>query len=47
MKSKLDWQKMEVVNVFDEATLWAAPFGRLLLEDIPMQPKCSKRFCES
>ena len=39
MKRILDWQKMEVVNIFDEATLWAAPFGRLLLENIPMKPK--------
>ena len=39
MKNNLDWQKKEVVNIFDEATLWAAPFVKLLLENIPMEPK--------
>ena len=28
-----------MVNIFDEVTLWSAPFGRLLLENIPMTPK--------
>lgn len=37
MKKKLDYQKREVANIFDEVTLWSAPFGRLLLEHIPMQ----------
>ena len=37
MKKKLDYQKREVANIFDEVTLWSAPFGRLLLENIPMQ----------
>jgi len=36
MKGILDFQKKEIVNVFDEISLWAAPFGRLLLEHIPM-----------
>jgi len=39
MKKILDWQKKEVVNIFDEATLWGAPFGKLLLENIPMKAK--------
>ena len=36
MKKLLNWEKEEVANIFDEATLWSAPFGRLLLENIPM-----------
>ena len=36
MKGVLDWQKKETVNVFDEVNLWTAPFGRLMLENIPM-----------
>jgi len=36
MKGKLDWQSQRVVNIWDEITLWSAPFGRLLLENIPM-----------
>lgn len=39
MKKLLNWQSKEVVNIFDEVTLWSAPFGRLLLENIPMRPK--------
>ncbi|MEL6253129.1 MAG: class I SAM-dependent methyltransferase [Bacteroidota bacterium] len=39
MKKKLDYQKREVANIFDEVSLWSAPFGRLLLEHIPMQAK--------
>ena len=39
MKGTLDWQSSEVVNIFDEASLWAAPFGQLLLQHIPMHPK--------
>lgn len=38
MKKILDWQSKQVVNIFDEITLWSAPFGRLLLENIPMKP---------
>jgi len=38
MKKILDWESREVVNIFDEVTLWSAPFGRLLLENIPMIP---------
>lgn len=41
MKNKLDFHSPEVVNIFDEASLWAAPFGRLLLENIPMKPKAN------
>lgn len=37
MKGVLDFQKPEIVNVFDEISLWSAPFGRLLLENIPMK----------
>jgi len=37
MKPILDYQKQEVANIFDEVNLWAAPFGRLLLENIPMK----------
>ena len=38
MKKILDWQDQSVADIFDEATLWSAPFGRLLLENIPMKP---------
>jgi arsenite methyltransferase len=37
MKKILDYQKKEVVAVFDEVNLWSAPFGKLLLENIPMK----------
>ncbi|HQY19257.1 MAG TPA: class I SAM-dependent methyltransferase [Ignavibacteria bacterium] len=37
MKKVLDWHTQEVVNIFDEASIWAAMFGRLLLENIPMK----------
>ncbi len=37
-KNKLDYQTKEVANIFDEASLWAAPFGQLMLENIPMKP---------
>ena len=37
MKKNLNWQSKEIVNIFDEVSLWSAPFGRLLLENIPMQ----------
>lgn len=37
MKNKLDWQKKAVVKIYNEVNLWSAPFGRLLLENIPMQ----------
>ena len=39
MKKLLDYQSRDVANIFDEVTLWSAPFGRLLLENIPMKPK--------
>lgn len=37
MKKLLDWQSKEIVNIVDEITLWSAPFGKLLLENIPMK----------
>jgi len=37
MKKILDWEAKEVVDIFDEVTLWSAPFGKLLLENIPMK----------
>ena len=39
MKEILDWKTKEVVNIWDEVSLWSAPFGRLLLENIPMKSK--------
>lgn len=41
MKKILDWESREVVNIFDEVTLWSAPFGRMLLENIPMMPRAT------
>lgn len=41
MKKILDWTSQEVANIFDEATLWSAPFGKMLLENIPMPPEAS------
>lgn len=41
MKKILDWEKKAVVNIFDEVTLWSAPFGQLLLDNIPMFPKAT------
>lgn len=38
MKQNLDWETAAIANIFDEVTLWSAPFGRLLLENIPMVP---------
>ena len=38
MKQTLNWKSREVVNIYDEVSLWSAPFGRLLLENIPMMP---------
>lgn len=37
MKRLLDWQSEEVVSIYDEVNLWSAPFGRMLLENIPMK----------
>ncbi len=37
MKKLLDAQSKSIVNIYDEINLWSAPFGRLLLENIPMQ----------
>lgn len=39
MKEILDWQNEKIVSVYDELTLWSAPFGRMLLENIPMVHK--------
>ena len=33
----MDWKRKEIVNIYDEVSLWSAPFGRLLLENIPMK----------
>ena len=38
MKALLDWRSPAVADIYDELHLWSAPFGRLLLENIPMQP---------
>lgn len=37
LKDLPDWQTAEVASIFDEVTLWSAPFGRLLLENIPLK----------
>jgi len=37
MKKLLDWKSKDVLSIFDEVTLWSAPFGRLLLENMPMK----------
>jgi len=37
VKPILNWRDKSVVAHFNEVTLWSAPFGRLLLENIPMQ----------
>jgi len=37
MKEKLNFQDPEIVNIYDEVNLWTAPFGRLLLENMPMK----------
>lgn len=40
MKKTLNWQLQEIANIYDEAPLWSAPFGKLLLDNIPMKPNC-------
>ena len=40
MKKFLDWQLKEVADIYDEVPLWSAPFGKLLLDNIPMKPNC-------
>lgn len=37
MKNLLDWKTQSVANIYDEANLWSAPFGKLLLDNIPMK----------
>lgn len=37
IKSNLNYQEPEIVNIYDEVNLWTAPFGRLLLENMPMK----------
>jgi len=37
VKPLLNWRDKTVVQHFNEVTLWSAPFGRLLLENIPMK----------
>lgn len=39
MKGILNWLSPAVVNIYDEVSLWSAPFARLLLENIPMAAK--------
>lgn len=41
MKQLLDWKTKEVVNIYDEVSLWSAPFGQILLEHIPMKKGAS------
>lgn len=36
MKKTLDWRSETIVNIYDEVSLWSAPFGKTLLENIPM-----------
>lgn len=36
-KKILDWQNKEIVEIYDELPLWSAPFGNILLENIPLQ----------
>lgn len=36
MKDLLNWESKEVVTIYDEVSLWAAPFALTLLEHIPM-----------
>ena len=36
MKELVDWNTTKVVNIFDELTLWSAPFGQMMLEHMPM-----------
>ncbi|MGB0431636.1 MAG: class I SAM-dependent methyltransferase [Bacteroidia bacterium] len=37
MMKSLDWQSEEIVNIYDDVSLWSAPFGKMLLENIPMR----------
>lgn len=37
IKKTLDWQSKEMVEIYDEAPLWSAPLGNILLDNIPMQ----------
>lgn len=37
MKDRLDWKQPSVANIYDELSLWSAPFGDLLLQNIPMK----------
>lgn len=37
MKKNLDWQSPKLVKHYDDAPLWSAPFGQLLLENIPLK----------
>ena len=41
MKQILDARNEAVINILDDLTLWSAPFGRLLLENIPMKQKAT------
>ena len=35
-KQALDWQSPDVVSIYDDVSLWSAPFAQLLLENVPM-----------
>ena len=37
MKPLLNWRDPAIVNIYDEVCLWSAPFGLLMLEQIPMR----------
>ena len=36
MKPLLDWKSKKVVGHYNDVSLWSAPFGKLLLENLPM-----------
>jgi ubiquinone/menaquinone biosynthesis C-methylase UbiE len=36
LNKTLDWQRKDFVNQYDELPLWSSPFGRLLLDHVPM-----------
>lgn len=37
LKKEFDWNNYYTVNQYDELPLWSAPFGMLLLENIPIK----------
>ncbi|GAB5466527.1 MAG: hypothetical protein Kapaf2KO_19630 [Candidatus Kapaibacteriales bacterium] len=36
LKKQLDWKQSEIVDIYDEIPLWSAPYGLVLLDNIPM-----------